>query len=117
MLTGFLCHQCYGQQQCHTRLDQAASDIWPTCRETEGCCFACSNDFSCDIHSFCEFKESYETKVDERNYFVFFIGTFLLGSLASLGIHEYTPQPEVHIQCSKQCTLLQWVSTNDCKHL
>lgn len=51
MLVGFTCIQCYGRQQCHTRLDQTVSDRWPTRRGTEGRCFARSDAFSAEIHS------------------------------------------------------------------
>ena len=78
MLAGFPCLQCYGRQQYHTRLDQTASDRWPTRRETEGRCFARSDAFSCEIHSASyEMKENYETQIDKWYTWYIYIHTFL----------------------------------------
>lgn len=72
MVIGFPCLQCYGWQQCHTCLDHTASDKWPTRRETEGCCFAHSDAFSCEIHSAsCELKENYENTDRGKINYVF----------------------------------------------
>ena len=65
MLAGFPCLQRYGQQQCHSGLEQTSSDLWPTLRD-RGVLFH-SEAFSCEIHSdYCELKENYETQRDER---------------------------------------------------
>ena len=78
MFAGFPCFQCYGQQQCHTRLDQTASDRWPTRPETEGRCFARSGVFSCELQSASwELKGNDDTERRKIHYFVFVISSLL----------------------------------------
>ena len=68
-----------------------ASDRVRTHTETEGRCFAHSDAFSSEIHSAsCELKENHETQREERHIIFFFSWSIFRGSLASLGIHEYT---------------------------
>lgn len=77
MLAGFLCIQCYGRQQCHTLLDQSASNRWPTHTETEGHCFACSDASTGEIHlASCELKENYERDREMKDFLFSFLVIF-----------------------------------------
>ena len=100
MVAGFPWIQCYGRQQCHTRLDQTASDRCLHIRETEGHCFARLDAFSGEIHSASQLKEIYEKQRQNINYLCFFFKNWYIfeGSLASLAINEYTP-----LLCWGQC--------------
>jgi hypothetical protein len=72
LLVGFACVQCYGRQQCRTRLDQTVSDRWPTRRETEGALFRLLGGFLLwdQFAKEAECKENDETQRDERSIIV-----------------------------------------------
>ena len=74
MLAGFPCIQCNERQQCHTLYDKTASNTWPI--HDRGALICLLGGY---IQPLANWRANYENTAKK-------IG----GSLASLGIHEYT---------------------------
>ena len=93
-----LAFNAMGWKQCHTLLDQTASNRCPTHTEAEVCCYARSDASSSETHSAnsCELKENDATQRQKMHFlyncFSFFLGEFfgeVWLPLSSMNTHHW----------------------------